>query len=98
MIARYIAAGLGLFAFAVAVISGLLANNPVVTTLSRGITALFLFCFIGYILGLVAQRVVTEHQCTRESEIRSQYRQDLTSEAKEGEAARSEPAMDASAA
>ncbi len=98
MIARYIAASLGLFAFAVAVLAGLAASNPVATTLSRSITALFLFCFIGYILGLVAQRVVTEHMRTRESEIRSQYRRDLTSEAKDGEEALSEPAMEASAA
>ncbi|MFQ5463622.1 MAG: hypothetical protein ACE5E5_13480 [Phycisphaerae bacterium] len=95
MIARYIASGLGLFAFAVAVFAGLLAGNAVAPTLSRGITALFLFCFIGYLLGLVAQRVVSEHKRTRESEIRSQYRQDLTSEAREGEEARSEPAMEA---
>lgn len=69
MVARYAAASLGLAAFTVVLVAGLLTQNPVTTTLSRGILALFLFCFIGLILGGAAQLIIAEHQRAREAEI-----------------------------
>ncbi len=76
MVARFAGAGLGLFAFAVTVIAGLVAHNPVATTLSRSILALFVFCAIGLVLGAVAQMVIDEHEKKRESEIHERYREE----------------------
>lgn len=73
MIARFTAASLGLFAFAVTVVAGLVARNPVTTTLSRSILALFLFCAVGFLLGSVAQRIVTEYKQQRELEIHERF-------------------------
>ncbi len=76
MVARFAGASLGLFAFTVAVIAGIYVQNPVSVTLSRGISALFIFCGIGLVLGAAAQRVVDEHEHKRESEILDKYRDD----------------------
>lgn len=69
MIARYSGAGLGLLAFSVTIGAGLFVGNPIMTTLSRGILALFLFCAIGYVLGAAAQIVVKEHARTRRLQV-----------------------------
>lgn len=76
MVARLSAAGLGLFAFAVAVIGGLIARNSFTVVLSRGILALFAFCLIGLVLGGAAQAVISEHAKRREEELRGVYRSD----------------------
>lgn len=76
MVARYAGASLGLLAFTIAVFGGLVARNPFTVTLSRSILALFVFCFIGLVLGHFAQRVVAEHARTREAEIRARFAQD----------------------
>lgn len=73
MVARYAGASLGLLAFTIAVFGGLVARNPFTVVLSRGILALFVFCFIGLVLGHFAQRVVAEHARTREAEIRARF-------------------------
>ena len=73
MVARYAGAGLGLLAFTITVIAGLLVQNPLTVTLSRSILALFTFCIIGLVLGTAAQMVVAEHEKQRESEIRKRY-------------------------
>ncbi len=78
MVARFVGVSLGLLAFTVTIIAGLLVQNPVTVTLSRGILALFLFCLIGLVLGAVAQIVVDEHVETRESEILKRYRDEPT--------------------
>jgi hypothetical protein len=77
MVARFAGAGLGLFAFSVTVVAGLLVQNPVTVTLSRSILALFTFCIIGFILGTAAQLVVAEHARKRESEIKQRYSEGL---------------------
>lgn len=77
MVARYAGAGLGLLAFTITVVAGLLVRNPVTVTLSRSILALFTFCFIGFVLGTVAQMVVAEREKKRESEIRKRYSEGL---------------------
>ncbi|MCH7591896.1 MAG: hypothetical protein IH989_03815 [Planctomycetes bacterium] len=73
MIARFAGAGLGLLAFAVTTISGLIAQVPADVTLSRSILALLLFCVIGLLLGGVAQRVIDEHRKGEESRIRARF-------------------------
>ena len=73
MIARYAGATLGLFAFTIVIMAGMFTHNPMAVTLSRSIFALFLFCFIGFVLGGVAQMVVNEHEQQRESQIRKRY-------------------------
>jgi len=73
MIARYAGAVLGLFAFSIVIVSGLLTQNPVGVTLSRSIFALFLFCLLGFVLGGAAQMVVNEHDKFRSDRIQRQY-------------------------
>ena len=73
MVARFSAAGLGLIAFAIAVISGLIAENPVTVTLIRSILALFLFCLIGLSLGKLAEIVILERQQGKEREILERF-------------------------
>lgn len=73
MVARYAGASLGLLAFSITVFAGLAVNNPLLVTLSRGILALFLFCLIGLIVGTAAERVVREHERSREAELRKQF-------------------------
>ncbi|MGI0149375.1 MAG: hypothetical protein ACREDF_07585 [Thermoplasmata archaeon] len=70
MIARYTGASLGLLAFAVTSVAGLVTGNPVTVTLSRSLFALFVFCLIGLVLGGAAQLVVTEYERNRESALR----------------------------
>lgn len=69
MIARFVGAGLGLLAFCVTVFAGVYVQNPVSTTLSRGIFALFIFFLLGLALGTAAEVVVNEHEHSREAEI-----------------------------
>ncbi len=76
MVARYAGASLGLLAFTIVLIAGLFTQNPVNVTLSRGVLALFIFCLIGLVLGTAAQKVISEHEQKRESEIRDRYRDD----------------------
>ncbi len=67
MIARFSGAVLGLLAFGVATVAGLIAGNSPVTVLSRALWALVLFCVIGLVVGTAAQTVVNEY-ITRKSE------------------------------
>ena len=76
MVARYAGASLGLLAFAITTTAGLLANNPVDVTLSRSIQSLFVFFGIGTVLGMITQRVITEHEKSREDMIRERYHED----------------------
>lgn len=86
MVARFVGASLGLLAFTITIIAGLLVHNPVTVILSRSILALFVFCIIGLVLGGAAQLVIREHERTRESEILKRYR--------EGPAETEEPGME----
>jgi hypothetical protein len=74
---------LGLLAFAVAITGGLLAHNPVTVTLSRGIFALFLFFLLGIALGAAAQRVLSEYEGQRMSELGGPHREDSAVSAKD---------------
>ncbi len=76
MIARFVGAGLGLLAFCITILSGVYAQNPVTTTLSRSIFALFIFFLLGLALGTAAEVVVKEHEHSREAEILKRYREE----------------------
>jgi len=58
---RLCGASLGLFAFAIAIVQGLLAGNSTSVILSRALWALFAFCMIGLLVGWVSFRVLDEH-------------------------------------
>lgn len=90
MVARCTGASLGLLAFTITVASGLFVQNPVETTLSRGVLALILFCILGLLLGGAAQWVIDEHRKQREASIRDRFRGESAGSVggpKEGDAA-----------
>lgn len=66
---RLCGAALGLFAFAITILQGLLVNNPVETTLVRAVKAMFGFCVLGLCLGWVSHRVLDEHALRRSNEL-----------------------------
>ena len=66
---RLCGAALGLFAFAIAILQGLLVNNPTETTVIRAVKAMFAFCVIGLCVGWVAQRILDEHAIRRNNEM-----------------------------
>ena len=90
VIARYTGACLGLLAFAVTSVAGLLTGNAVTVTLSRSLFALFLFCVLGLVLGGAAQLVVAEYERNRESEIRRRIEGSAAGGPGPGESGRSE--------
>ena len=96
MVARFTGASLGLFAFAVTTVAGLFVRNPVEVVLSRGILALFVFCLIGFLLGHVAQLVVTEYEKDRAAEISQRFRQDPEVNDAQGSIGEGEPEVSAS--
>lgn len=77
MVARFTGASMGLLAFTVSASAGLLVGNPLEVTLSRSILALFLFCLLGTVLGMAAQRVINEYEREGEARIKKQYRLDV---------------------
>ena len=84
MIARFVGASLGLLAFCITVVAGLYAQNPVTTTLSRSIFALFVFFLLGLALGTAAEAVVNEHEHSREAEILKRYREEPKESGQDG--------------
>lgn len=77
MVARFAGASLGLLAFTVTLVAGLVVRNPVEVTLSRAIFALFLFCLLGVAVGGAAQVVLADRQRARESEVRRRYEESV---------------------
>lgn len=65
MAPRRVGATLGLLAFATTIVAGLWVRNPVITTLSRALFAMFAFCVIGAVMGAAAKIVVREHAADR---------------------------------
>ena len=59
-----------------AILDELRTTNPVTTTLSRSIFALFIFFLLGLVLGTAAEVVVKEHEHSREAEILKRYREE----------------------
>jgi membrane protein YqaA with SNARE-associated domain len=68
MIGRYTAAILGLLAFSVSAVVGVVIQNPAEVTLSRAIWALFVFCLIGLVVGGAAQYVINDYAKRRLAE------------------------------
>ena len=58
---RRIAATLALIVFALCLVMGIVAENDLGTTLSRGLKAMFATFFIGLALGAMAQRMLDEN-------------------------------------
>lgn len=58
---RLCGASLGLFAFAVTILLGLAAGNPIEAIVYRGVWAMFVFCCLGLAAGWVAYRILDEH-------------------------------------
>lgn len=73
MVARFCGAGLGLLAFAVALIAGLWSGNPATVILSRGILALFVFCLLGVILGMIAEAVLAEFEQQQHNKLKDEF-------------------------
>lgn len=71
VIARYTGASLGLLAFTITSLAGLITGNSVTVTLSRSLFALFAFCALGFLLGSAAQLVVSEYERERASDARN---------------------------
>jgi len=66
---RLCGAALGFLAFAIAIVQGLLVNNPTDVTIFRAVKALFVFCVIGLCVGYVAHRVLDEHALRRHKDM-----------------------------
>jgi uncharacterized membrane protein len=66
---KSIGAALGLFAFAVTAVMGLVAGNPAEVILLRALWAMVIFCLIGMVTGWVASRVLDEHILRKEQEM-----------------------------
>jgi hypothetical protein len=60
-------------AFAVTVTGGVLASNPIMLTLERGLLALFFFCLLGLVLGWAARLVLREYEQGREAALRERF-------------------------
>ena len=68
MVSRYTGACLGLLAFAIVTVAGMVVHNPPMVTLSRAVAALLGFCILGLAVGACAQCAVNEHHRRREAE------------------------------
>ena len=60
---------LGLLAFTITILGGLVGGNRVEFILPRALWAMVLFCFLGWIVGWCAERVVAEHRAKQREEI-----------------------------
>ncbi len=58
---RNTGAQIGLLAFAVALLAGIQAGNPVTVVLARAMGALFMGAMVGQCAGLAAKHVLREH-------------------------------------
>jgi hypothetical protein len=83
--ARLCGAALGLFAFSVTILLGLIAGNPADVVLLRALQAMLAFCLLGLCVGWVAYRVLDEHALRK-------HREMFPDEAQPGSAAGAEPA------
>ena len=61
MFGKVVGGIMGTVAFSVACIVGLLAGNDATTVLSRGLMAMLIFFAVGFVIGLMARRMIDEH-------------------------------------
>ncbi len=66
---RLTGAALGFFAFAITILLGMAAGNPIETTLQRAMQAMFMFFALGLCVGTVACRVVDENSLAQHREL-----------------------------
>lgn len=95
MIARFAGGVLGLLAFSVAAVLGLVAGNPPMTIVTRSIWALVVFCVLGLVVGAAAQAVVNDFVGKQEEAPRST--KDDAAEAGTDSAERTAPAEQSAA-
>lgn len=60
---------LGLLAFTITILGGLASGNRVEFILPRALWAMGLFCFLGWVVGWCAERIVAEHRTKQREEI-----------------------------
>ncbi|NLE59242.1 MAG: hypothetical protein GX616_12840 [Planctomycetes bacterium] len=66
---RLCGAALGLFAFSITILLGLLAGNPANVVLLRALQAMLAFCLLGMCAGWVAYRILDEHALRKHREM-----------------------------
>ncbi len=66
---RRVMAVLGLVAITITILGGLAGGNRVEFILPRALWAMGLFCFLGWIVGWCAERVIAEHRAKQRQEI-----------------------------
>ena len=89
---RLTGAALGFFAFAMSIFLGLAAGNPIETTLTRAIQAMFVFFALGLGVGWVAYRIVDEHSVSEHRRMFPEGEPDLST-AGQADAAANSPAL-----
>jgi hypothetical protein len=62
---RRIAAAMSLIAFAVCLVAGIEADNPLGTILARSLVAMAGTLVVGLVVGAMAQKMLDEHLATR---------------------------------
>ena len=69
IMAKRIGGSLAFLAFAVAVLCGVMAGNPVELIVGRAVLALFAFYYLGRVLGWIAEIILAEREGTLEEEL-----------------------------
>ena len=64
---RRIAAAMSLIAFAVCLVAGIEADNPLGTILARSLVAMAGTLVVGLVVGAMAQKMLDEHLATRQA-------------------------------
>ncbi len=60
---------MGLLAFAITILGGLIGGNRVEFILPRALWAMAIFCMLGMIVGWAAEKIVQEHQAKQYAEV-----------------------------
>lgn len=61
MFGKVVGGIMGMIAFAVAALVGLIAGNDVATVLTRALVAMGVFFAVGFLLGTMGRRLIDEH-------------------------------------
>ncbi len=66
---------MGLAAFFIAVLSGLMVDNPADVILGRALVAMMVCCMLGSVLGAMGEKAVTQHLSSRASALAARLAQ-----------------------
>lgn len=80
MLSKVMAGCLALAAFAVAVLAGLAAGNAAEMVLVRALMAMFLCYPVGFIIGMVCERIIASHVEERSEEMRAEAEDEISSQ------------------